>query len=215
MQIVGDQEDPAAAIVPDRRDQLVELGPPTEVHRLRGLVQHQQLRIAGKRARKQNALKFAAGQFAHLRIDDAFRACLSQAGGHSLARRRLAQRHEAPYRKRNDAIDRKALRHIADAQPRLASNAACRNVCKPEQRTCQCRLPSAVWADQRDDFRRMDGDADILNRGLASKGQRDALSRHKQLSSRSRLSLFNDVRLHLHQHEPPPLLGSWHSAQYR
>ena len=78
MQIVGDKENAAAAIVSDRRDQLVELAAPREVHRLRGLVQHQQLRIAGKRARKQNALKFAAGQFAQLRIDDAFRACFSR-----------------------------------------------------------------------------------------------------------------------------------------
>ena len=81
MQIVGDEEDAAAAAVADRRDQLIKVRSPGKVHRLRRFVEHQQLRITGERAGKQNALKLAAGQLAHLRVDQALRSRLRQASG--------------------------------------------------------------------------------------------------------------------------------------
>ena len=50
------------------------MGRTGKVNSLRGLVKDQKMRIAGERAGEQYALKFAAGQFAHLRVDQALRA---------------------------------------------------------------------------------------------------------------------------------------------
>jgi hypothetical protein len=67
VEVVRDQEDAAAGAVANVADELVERHLAGKIDTLHRLVEHQQVRLAGKRPGQKRALELAAGQVLHLR----------------------------------------------------------------------------------------------------------------------------------------------------
>ncbi|MNC24500.1 hypothetical protein D3C75_725550 [compost metagenome] len=172
---MGDHQHAAAVAVAQAGNEVVQLGLADHVYALHRLVEHQQLGFAQQGAGQQHALHLAAGNGLYRAVDDLL-------GAHFLQRRQGCravytghQAQEAQYRQRQRGIDLDLLRHVANAQFRLAPYLAAVRLEQAEHGAHQGGLARAVRADQGDDLARCDRQVDAVEHRLATEGDADLL----------------------------------------
>ena len=171
------------------------------------LVEHEQRRAAGDRARDQHALALAARQIAQLAAREVGGVDLFERGARGVAigaarqadeaaRPLPAHQHELGDRDREDRVERALLRHVAHAQAGRALDAPRDRRLQPQQRAHERRLAGAVGADDRPQLagrdrrgdRRQDAALVVADAQLDGAQQRGAgLRRSPSLLPRARL----------------------------
>ncbi len=128
VQIVGNQKDATAPLVPDAPDQTVEVGLAAHVHALHRFVQHQQVGLTQKRPRQQDPLQLPARNVPKGAVQDLARAYLVKDGGPPRrpfpAAAANPKGQEPPHRQRQGGIQNQALGHVPDAESGPAEDAA-------------------------------------------------------------------------------------------
>nr|AAD00241.1 glucose-binding protein [Pseudomonas putida] len=175
VQVVGHHQHAAAMAVAQAGDEVVQLGLADHVHTLHRFVENQHLGFAQQGAGQQHALYLVAGNGLDRADDDLF-------GAHFLQRRQGCgavyaghQAQEAQHRQRQRGIDLNLLRHVANAQLRLAPYFATVRLEQPEYGAHQGGLARPVGADQGDDLAGCDRQVDAVEHRLAAKGDADLL----------------------------------------
>jgi hypothetical protein len=166
------------------------------VHAVRGLVQHDELRIAHQRPRDERALALAAGQLAdedpgELGDADAVERALRRLAvgaprpAERPEHRRPAHEDDLARREGPDRVHVLALRDVADPDRLRPDDAASEERQRPEQRADERRLPGAVRADQREEVAGTDLEIDAREQGAAPVAHRGALEREEGRAHRS------------------------------
>ncbi len=129
-------------------DKIVERHLAVDVNTLGRFIQHQQLRTVEQGAGQQYALRFAAGELLHRRIDQMPRLHALQRWQDVVFTGARAQTQEAANGQRQRGVQMQFLRHIADAQACVTlDNTLCRCY-QPENHPHKGRFAGAVGAQQ-------------------------------------------------------------------
>ncbi len=155
VQVVGDHQHTAAVAVAQHTDQPVQLGLAGDVDALHRFVEYQQLRLAQQRAGEQHALHLAAGNLLQRAVDHMLGADFTQRCEGTGAVDTGYQAQEAQHRQGQGGVDVQLLRHVADAQLRLAPDLAAIGLEQAEHGAHQGGLAGTVGADQGDDLAAM------------------------------------------------------------
>ena len=164
VKVVRDQHDTAIQPVADILDQFIERNLAIIVDALNRFVENQKFRRSQYGARKQNPLKFAARQFAHLRIGKVAGLRCRECVIDLALRGAVRQLQKAGHAQRQCPVDLQLLRYIAGAQIGFLP---CRSfIClqDAEGHFCSCGLARPVRSDQRDNLAGFDGHRNTANK---------------------------------------------------
>src|SRR3990167_8074352 len=182
VQVVRDHQHAATMAVAQLGDQAVQLGLAADVDALHRLVEHQQLRLAQQGAGQQHALQFAAG--------NALQGAVDHLAGADFRQRRLSagaidaghQAQKTQHAEGQGGIDMQFLRHIADAQFRVAPDAAAIRLEQAEHGAHQGGLAGTVGADQGDDLAGFDAQLHILQHALAAEADANPVEANQRIA---------------------------------
>ena len=181
IEIVGNQQHPAAVAVAQVHDHLVDIDRPRDIDVLRRLVEHQEFRLAQHGAREHHPLQLAAGQYVDVRTAHLDHAYVRQHGVDARCRCAVGQREEASHRQGQGGVHSQLLRLVADAQSRLAHHGPGIGLHQPQGYFHQAGFARAVLPDQGHDFAGADVEAHPIQDVSAVADQAHVPQSHERL----------------------------------
>ena len=161
LQVVRDQQHPAAEIAADPFDQLVEHLRPGDVDTLARFVQHEKIGPVNQRPSQQQALELAARQGRDRRVAEPIQADGGERGVDFMGRKTTGQLHQAAHRQWQRGTHRQPLRDVADLQGGRTLDRPLVELDQPEGGLDTGRLPRTVGPDHEDQLAPLDLQVDM------------------------------------------------------
>src|SRR5262249_3513179 len=133
----------------------------------RRLVEHKHARRSNERTGEHHALQLAARELRELTLGEFIGTDIGEGAPRLLLLNPAPKRNEASDRDWNSAIDRKALWHVAQNEPRLAQDRSAIGLFEAEQHSHKRRFSGAIGTDESEDLALGNVDIDALQNGAA------------------------------------------------
>ncbi len=158
---------------------MIQLDLAIDVDALYRLIEHQQIGLAQQCPRQQDALQFATGYLLQRPCDQVLGADFGQRRLDCRASGTGHQQQKTQYRQWQRRIDLQLLRHVADAQARLAPDLAPTRLEQAEHDPHQAGLAGTIGTYQRDNLATPDAQVHTLQHVGCIQPQTDVAERQQ------------------------------------